>query len=230
MLQDALQKVSDTLWTEHSQWLFETLQKGAYQKHVSTTPFEELEGSKIWINHDGTLTIKYRNFETIEVESLRMRVGYLFVPLVREDIRTIHFTEVGIDIRDSLGAPILGEKDGRTVTFPLSSFDARENGPKLVSLWENVMRLKRPSLPSLSSLPSKGMPHRHTTPSPWKEKGLQIPLKGPKKLDRPPSRNDALWLLNEFLDLHFPHGGDFWNDINSEYFPESTNDTNTFLQ
>jgi hypothetical protein len=46
--------------------------------------------------------------------------------------------------------------------------------------------------------------------------------------NEPPQQDDALWLLNEYLNLYFPNGGDFWTGDKAS-FPKSTDDKTPFL-
>lgn len=64
--------------------------------------------------------------------------------------------------------------------------------------------------------------------SPIGEKGANLPAKRPETIQQP-ERNDALWLLKEFIDLRFPSGGAFWTGGRVS-FPLSTDDVTDFTK
>jgi len=65
-----------------------------------------------------------------------------------------------------------------------------------------------------------------------KKDGLRYPTRAPRgetpTQNRPPRQEDALWLLDTFLDERFPNGGTF-RTISKNIKPDSTEDHQAFL-
>ncbi|KAI1277582.1 hypothetical protein F5Y07DRAFT_398138 [Xylaria sp. FL0933] len=128
----------------------------------------------------------------------------------------MHFTDRGIDIRDDGGQTIIHprrSKDG--TTLPLEEIRGFGSGEALIALHRRVMGLD--ALPELEGKPIPTKP-------------LGLPLN--EGSIEPPMEKDALWLLKQYVDTHFPNGGDFWpqKQEDSEDWPHSTADISRFLQ
>ncbi|KAI9099983.1 hypothetical protein DFS34DRAFT_678955 [Phlyctochytrium arcticum] len=146
-----------------------------------------------------------------------------------DDKRLIHFVPQGISFRDQAGQlmTINGRPTGRTsIVVPVSVFDTMDHGEQLRRLWQSeldkigtVVPQRRP--PLITQVPATLIPP--TT------KGRDAFRHGAKPealaaLALPIRENDAIWLLEKWLETDYPTGGTF-NTMRPEHFPEHARDS-----
>jgi len=145
-------------------------------------------------------------------------------------MRTIHFTVEGIDIVDSQGEAFRQNRQVNAApllaTFPKSSLRGRFQGGDLFDLWKAV----RTHLGQVFEAPTAAAT---ITQYPFQKKdGLKYPTRAPRgetpTQNRPPRQEDALWLLDTFLNERFPDGGTF-RTISKSIKLDSTEDHQAFL-
>ena len=218
---DTLQRASDELMSKQSEWIRRMLQRG---QKLFIPSLDCLNGSLVHISQRGLVTIKYRKAEG-DPNTIQIKMGPSVAPLGYLDSRTIHFIPYGIDIRDHQGVTLFLRGKQQSATLPVSKLVHYTSGGKLISLWEEITGLVAPS-----SIISTRLPVQPHLPAVEKT-GHPIPTKmpGPEELNKPPSEEDALWLLNEYLNQYFPKGGKFWVG-NQEDFPKGTGDGDRFIR
>ena len=215
---DTLQRASDELMSKQSEWIRRRGQK----RFIPS--LDCLNGSLVHITQRGEVTIKYQKAEG-DLNTIRIKMGPSVAPLGYLDSRTIHFIPDGIDIRDHQGVTLFLRGKRQSATLPLLKLADYASGSKLISLWEEITGLVAP--PNIISTRVSEQLHLPAV----EKKGRPIPTKmpGPEELNNPPSEEDALWLLNEYLNQYFPEGGKFWAG-SQEYFPKGTGDGNRFIR
>ncbi|KAF4945108.1 hypothetical protein FGADI_12196 [Fusarium gaditjirri] len=159
-----------------------------------------------------------------------IKLGPIIAPLEKDDKRTIHFTDLGIDIRTATGLTIKVPINNSACTLPLSAMKSHQNGTDFISHWKAVRGEAQPE-DGVSSL-SKSFDEDTDYPlelcvSSIGNMGAKPPCK-PLKTIQEPEKNDALWLLKGYIDLRLPEGGDFWTG-NKESFPQGTDDVVGFI-
>jgi len=179
----------------------------AKRTEIPRIPVELLDGSRVHINKSGTLMLRvYCGTGGDRIVNVNVRLGSRFVPQ-DETRRTIHFTQAGIDIRDSKGNTIINSNATTDVaSIPRDRLDEYADGTSLIRLWESITGSTITSSRLQQQLP-------RTT----------------QKLGKAPQQGDALWTLNEFLNEHFPRGGEYWTG-SRELYPDSTEDNKRFLE
>lgn len=222
---DELQTISADLMKEHEEWEQDCAKRGVHRK-IAAIPLHNLDGSAIKINRRGELGLVFCDKDAVPVNiEVHLGFGKSIAPLGPEDLRTIHFTSHGIDIWNNNGHPF--RQSDHLATMPVKDLITHGlMGRKLVFMWEAVTGLSAPYSKLLTQFPSLERPASSSL-----QAGLPIPPKWRKKGQDPvsPEVGDALWLLEQFLDIRFPEGGTFWTTT-AEYFPESTDDLNAFLE
>jgi len=238
---EALQDAAQQFMVRQCTWL---LRDATQKRRLPEYPVEGLNGKEIRINQQGRLAFRVVQPHG-QRHTINMKLGHLspLVPLGPDDRRTIHFTESGIDIRNPQGDTfLLNRQKGKVVTFPVSEISSYGCGSDLVAIWERITRRGHPKSagnPGMSSWENREAsvladhPPRvgPTNTLAAEKKGHSIPLKVPKAgvPKEPPKADDALWLLNEYLNQYFPDGGYFWTGDKAS-FPKSTDDKNRFLE
>lgn len=209
-----IQTISETMMTDQARWLQDSHKRG--QKLISHVPnVAELNGSRIHINQHGLITIKYCQHGG--KTTIQIKLGASFVPLNYLDLRTLHFTDGGMDIRNGQGQIIRGSCSTKAATIPVGTFAQYGNGREIIDLWHQITGLPHPEQSFLSMETPAASPQ-----------GQSIPSKMPTELPYPPpTENDALWLLKEFLDEKLPMGGEFWTGSRDLYPQRSTEATGT---
>jgi hypothetical protein len=92
----------------------------------------DILGGLVRVSQDGLLTIKY--IRNNKIRLIRLKSGRSLVPLASDDHRTIHFTSIGIDIRNSRGLTMFVRVNEKTATFPISTFSSYGDGEELTLL------------------------------------------------------------------------------------------------
>ncbi|KAK5018907.1 hypothetical protein BJ546DRAFT_1099832 [Cryomyces antarcticus] len=186
----------------------------------------EIQGHNIGI-HEGTGKCQLRWHRT---DGSRVTLG-LFVGPARAknptDVRALSFTEHGIDVVDANGKALRTQRKGGSeeATIPRKRFLATESGALVLDLWKAVREhLGYPVSEGLSVGPPAAK---------WSQ------VKGVKMLsakaqyenlvqNRPVQRQDANYLLNEFLLERFTDGGTFHCQDNTRS-PDSLTDLQAFV-
>lgn len=215
---EVFQRVSERLMTMQAQWLQDSHKRG--QKLLKDAPVaRNLDGSPVHINQDGLITIKYR-YDT-RIKTIQIKFGSSVIPQNYLDLRTIHFTESGIDIRNSQGTTLYANGNPKAATITRDSFSGYASGTDIKTVWGDVTGLCSSSL----TFAAVGRPPKATL-------GRPIPSKMPSTKTTPVlSEHDALWLLDKFLYEVLPAGGDFWTGDKASYpmRPDSAVGTDDFL-
>ena len=102
-----------------------------------------MDGRPVNINQFGLLTIKLKDCSE-KVDTIQLKLGPSLAPLSFLDIRTIHFTADGIDIRDQSGLTLHLRNKRKKATILVEDLLAYGHGKKLVVLWEGVTGLVAP--------------------------------------------------------------------------------------
>ncbi|KAJ4155273.1 hypothetical protein LMH87_000528 [Akanthomyces muscarius] len=192
-----IQEISEGMMNKQANWLQDSHKRGQKLK-AHAPPVNELNGSRIHVNQHGLITIKY--LQQMKTATIQIKFGSSITPLNYLDLRTIHFTESGIDIRNNLNQILHGKCSTKVTTIPVDTFPMYGNGREIISIWSEATGLCYPESPRFE-VDSPG------TINP----GQPIPSKLPTKTSiARPSENDALWLLNRFLTENLPGGGEFW--------------------
>ncbi|RYP40251.1 hypothetical protein DL768_010662 [Monosporascus sp. mg162] len=180
-----------------------------------------MESTSYHGNQHGLVTIKYRQ-QGASTVTIQIKLGSSVVPRSYLDGRTVHLTQNGVDIRNKQGVVLHTRGKAKQATIPVADLPAYGHGSELVNLWVAITGLEAPSLVSISVNQSVDV-----------GRGWPIPSKMPKPEDlTKPGEEDALWLLNEYLNQELPEGGDFWTGEKENFpmRPESAVGSYTFLQ
>lgn len=216
---DALHTISSNLMQKQMNWLTDISKRGC---KLTVMGIEHLDGSVVHINSHGLITLKVlRNKDNIQ--TLQLKTGSSLAPRTYLDTRTIHFTALGIDIRDQAGKTLyLREKD-RGATILTSEFPRYLCGNVLADTHRELTK-SASTFPLISQ--HKPTFESHIT----RPKGLSFPNKLTEAYESsPPKENDALWLLNQYLNQYFAEGGTYWAG-NLLDFPKGTGDNDRFRQ
>ena len=188
----------------------------AKRTELPRIPVAQLDGSHIHINKSGKLMLRVYcgigGDDDIDVGghgsvNVNVSLGSRFIPQADEIRRTIHFTEAGIDIRDSTGNTIINRNATTNVaTFPRDRLEEYADGALLIRLWECIT-----GGAIISSGPQRQLPSTA------------------QRVSKPPQQGDPLWSLNEFLNEVFSQGGEWWTG-SPELYPDSTDDNERFSQ
>ncbi|KAJ3566063.1 hypothetical protein NPX13_g7276 [Xylaria arbuscula] len=160
--------------------------------NIPVIPIQQLNGSQVRVSNSGTLQLRY------EVDGSRkaidVNLGKSVRPSSQDHVRSVHFTDRGIDIRTEGGQSIIHptRSNGGT-TLPLEELRNLGSGEALLALYRRVM-----GLDAAPELEGKPIPTKPLNQQPDAENG------------EAPVERDALWLLKQYVDKHFPNGGDFW--------------------
>lgn len=216
-------EVSCQLMQKQQEWLryMETRGK-ALECHL----IDHLQGSNVHVGLSGDLFIKFWDNHG-KKQSLTMKLGPYITPVHFADKRTIHFTEDGIDIRNSKGRTLLPYRKESISTLPAAELNkfGSAKASWLKILWESITGKILPSNSNGSVASVSG------NPIPASNRGHPIPKRSsnPSKPFDSPQEQDALWLLNAYLENYFPQGGRFWRG-SKQLFPHGTDDEKRFAQ
>ncbi|KAM0297466.1 hypothetical protein ACHAPM_009594 [Fusarium culmorum] len=224
-----LQEASQRFMVLQSQWL-----AGCTRGKIGSTltlDLNQIDGHKVEVSQRGLLRLRYKSIDD-RIVTVDFKLGPSVAPLERDDTRTIHFTELGIDLRSPTGFTLRVPAYNSACTLPLSVLNSRESGHAFVSLWKTI---RDRDATMAASLDSSGAAATDTSEypealcaSPIGEKGAKPPNKRPGTI-QPPNWNDALWLLGRYIDLRLPRGGDFWTGKKDD-FSQGTDDVTGFIE
>ncbi|OAA61274.1 hypothetical protein SPI_05298 [Niveomyces insectorum RCEF 264] len=203
----------EELMAKQTEWLQRQSLKGPSHK-LPLIPMAQLDGSKVNINQKGDMRLRVWSADGHE-HLIATYIGHLAAPVHPDDFRTIHFTPHGVDLRNPQGISLcprtndLRDDIAVAPTFPISRLKRLEGGKELSLIWKQIRGIE----PLQSDAP----------------KGNPIPKRAPENLEsiRPLALNDALWLLDQYLDEYFPDGGEIWLG-EKRYFPKGTDDVDRF--
>jgi hypothetical protein len=217
----AMQAAIGKLMVEQRDWLRRQSQKGISRK-LPLIPIAQLNGSKVDINQHGDLGLRARSLDGDEYPVF-IFVGELAAPVHSDDFRTIHFTPHGVEIRNPQGTILCSRSNDLSATseaptFQISRLRSLERGKKLLSIWKLITGAvsRDPGILMAPGAVAKGNP---------------IPKRVPDDLESIPplAIGDALWLLDQYLDVHFPDGGELWLG-DKEHFPKGNDDVERFTK
>ncbi|RBA11529.1 hypothetical protein FPRO05_04701 [Fusarium proliferatum] len=223
-----LQRASQRFMIQQMQWLGNiTRGKVADSSYLN---LNEAEGHQINVSQHGKVQLRF-NLKNDSIITTDIKLGPLIAPLEKDDKRTIHFTDLGIDIRTATGLTIKVPINNSTCTLPLSAMKSHKNGIEFIRLWKAVRGEDQPGR-CLSSLLKSSDEDADYPPelrvSSNGEKGATPPQKRLETIQEP-GENDAMWLLKSYIDSHLPDGGDFWTG-NKVDFPQGTDDVGRFIE
>lgn len=205
-------------------WLQQQSQRGLSRKSPLFL-LHELDGSQVNINQKGQMTFRVQLPQSQEC-AVSVGVDQPSAPLYAEDIRTIHFTSAGVEIRTSNGEVLCPRgneihgsllEDQAFPTFPKSRLQSLEGGKELLSVWKQLI--------------GNTLQEKPVYVEPDIARGEPIPKSVPRGLTRekPLYEGDALWLLDQYLGQYFPDGGDIWLR-DKDHFPQGTDDVDRFTR
>ncbi|KAI6754424.1 hypothetical protein HG530_012938 [Fusarium avenaceum] len=222
-LDNQLQKSSQEFMVRQALWLT-SMTRGKVGKSPCLD-FNQIDGHKLDVSQRGVFRFTYR-LENEPKITLDIKLGPSIAPLESDDIRTMHFTVSGIDIRTPAGYTLIVPAYNAACTLPISVMRKHKNGSDLLSLWRMIRKRAESTSFAQDSLVVDSDYPPELCVSPIGKKGATLPAKRPETTQQP-ERNDALWLLKEFIDLRFPSGGAFWTG-DTVSFPLSTDDVTGF--
>jgi hypothetical protein len=197
----------DTLMLRHAKWLRQQTAKGVSGK-LPLVPTAELDGSEVRVNQRGDMRLRVLSHDNSE-KTIGIALGSLAAPLHSDDFRTVHITPEGIEIQTShsevLPSRIVTNRDEYRVV---------SGGPTIsMSQLRKILTHDAQDLFKICEClnnKTSGASAASTRLSPTIGKPIQKRV--PENLEsiRPLAVDDALWLLDQFLDEYFPHGGDIW--------------------
>lgn len=170
---------------------------------------KNFEGMNIGVNETGGINFAWLKDDGTS-KTIQLTAKYA-IPKREEEIRYIHFTEAGIDITDAQGKPFRQSRQSNAApllaTFPKSSLAGRINGENLFDLWKAV----RTHLGQVFDDPTAAPTITHY--SFQKKDGLKYVAHAARgetpTQNRPPRPEDALWVMDTFINQRFPHGETF---------------------
>ncbi|CAG7561041.1 unnamed protein product [Fusarium equiseti] len=227
-LEEMLQTASQKFMVQQSHWL-----ASHTRGKIGNSPLldlQSIDGHDVEVSQRGQLRLKYKLGDG-PIISRDIKLGPSIAPLERDDTRTIHFTELGIDLRTAAGFTLRVPVHNSECTLPLSVMGNRQNGQDFLSLWKAVRGETVSSPFPLSSSVFASEESRYPAElclSPNGKQGSMPPTKRPGMI-QPLGHNDALWLLKQFVDMRLPHGGDFWTGSKDD-FPQGTDDVAGFIE
>ncbi|KAH7181681.1 hypothetical protein DER46DRAFT_620717 [Fusarium sp. MPI-SDFR-AT-0072] len=208
------------------------LRRASQQGKVADSPcldLNEAEGHQIKVSQRGKVQLRFKSKN--DLVTTEIKLGPIIAPLEKDDKRTIHFTDLGIDIRTATGLTIKVPINNSACTLLLSAMKSHQNGTDFISLWKEVRGEAQPE-DRVSSLLKSSDEDADYPPelcvSSTGNMGAEPPCKPPKTIQEP-EKNDALWLLKGYIDLRLPDGGDFWTG-NKEDFLQGTDDVAGFIE
>jgi hypothetical protein len=223
-----LQRASQQFMVQQMLWLGK-ITRGK----VADSPYlnlNEAEGHQVKVSQRGKVQLRFKLKNDLTVTT-DIKLGPLIAPLEKDDKRTIHFTDLGIDIRTATGLTINVPINNSTCILPLSAMKSHQNGTDFISLWKAVRGEAQPA-DSVSSLLKSSDEDADYPPelcvSSTGEMGAKPPNRRLETIQEP-EKNDALWLLKSYIDLRLPDGGDFWTG-SKEDFPQGTDDVAGFIE
>ncbi|KAF7195293.1 hypothetical protein HII31_03499 [Pseudocercospora fuligena] len=169
-----------------------------------------------WQRDDGTkVSVKVRSKRAIPEEGERLA------------LRTIHFTEHGIDILNAKNEPFrrfynnTGKYD--EATFPKATLPGNIGGPVVMELWKAVCQAHGIDISEEPEFVPEVWACQPGVTGIGKNATTEKPLQ-----NRPPKEGDALYPLQAWLDERFPNGGTL-HTISAERLPDSTEDLQHFV-
>ena len=146
------------------------------------------------------------------------------------DKRTVHFNKYGHDIRDESYSKCLPWAPDAPAIIPKDRFLTAGNKGELIWLWEQVTHLNY----DLVELVSRIQLQFNAATRNYGAAGERIPpIVTPTQNFTPhidqPHENDAMWLLKEYINFHYPNGGNFWTG-SKDNFPNGNADMERFLR
>ncbi|KAF4990121.1 hypothetical protein FGRMN_8649 [Fusarium graminum] len=225
----SLQRASQSFMVIQSDWL-----AGCTRGKSGSTPsvgLNHIDGHNVEVSQRGLVRLRYTSVDDLEITT-EIKLGPSIAPLEKDDKRTVHFTEFGIDLRTPTGFTLRVPAYNSTCTLPLSVMGSRESGQGFVSLWKTIrgngVSVVASLNPSEASAAEFSEYPEALRASPIGDKGEKPPNKSPETTQSP-NRNDALWLLEKYIDLRLPRGGDFWTGSKDD-FPQGTGDAAGFVE
>ncbi|KAH7493033.1 hypothetical protein FOMA001_g556 [Fusarium oxysporum f. sp. matthiolae] len=222
-----LQMASQQFMIQQMQWLG-NITRGK----VAGSPYldlNEAEGHQIKVSQRGKVQLRFKS-KNDSMVTTNIKLGPIIAPLEKDDKRTIHFTDLGIDIRTATGLTIKVPINNSACTLPLSAMKSHQNGTDFISLWKEVRGEARPEDRVSSLLKSSDEDADYPPELCVSSTGnMGEPPRKLLKTIQEPEKNDALWLLKGYIDLRLPDGGDFWTG-NKEDFPQGTDDVTGFIE
>ncbi|TXC04364.1 hypothetical protein FocTR4_00001708 [Fusarium oxysporum f. sp. cubense] len=221
-----LQRASQQFMIQQMQWLGNiTRGKVAGSLYLD---LNEAEGHQIKVSQRGKVQLRFKS-KNDSMVTTNIKLGPIIAPLEKDDKRTIHFTDLGIDIRTATGLTIKVPINNSACTLPLSAMKSHQNGTDFISLWKAVRGEARPEDRVSSLLKSSDEDADYPPELCVSSTGnMGEPPRKLLKTIQEPEKNDTLWLLKGYIDLRLPDGGDFWTG-NKEDFPQGTDDVTGFI-
>ncbi|KAK2137478.1 hypothetical protein NOF04DRAFT_1404938 [Fusarium oxysporum II5] len=222
-----LQRASQQFMIQQMQWLGNiTRGKVAGSLYLD---LNEAEGHQIKVSQRGKVQLRFKS-KNDSMVTTNIKLGPIIAPLEKDDKRTIHFTDLGIDIRTATGLTIKVPINNSACTLPLSAMKSHQNGTDFISLWKAVRGEARPEDRVSSLLKSSDEDADYPPELCVSSTGnMGEPPRKLLKTIQEPEKNDTLWLLKGYIDLRLPDGGDFWTG-NKEDFPQGTDDVTGFIE
>lgn len=227
-LEEMLQTASQKFMVQQSDWLASHTR--GKRGNSPVLDLQSIDGHDVEVSQRGQLRLKCKLRDGSMI-SRDIKLGPSIAPLERDDTRTIHFTDSGIDLRTAAGFTLRVPVHNSECTLPLSVMGNRQNGQDFLSLWKAVRRETVSSPFPLSSSIFASEESRYPAElclSPNGRQGSRPPTKRPEMI-QPLGHNDALWLLKQFVDMRLPYGGDFWTGSKDD-FPQGTDDVAGFIE
>jgi hypothetical protein len=224
-LDNQLQKSSQEFMIRQALWLT-SMTRGK----VGRSPcldLNQIDGHKLDVSQRGVFRLTYR-LENEPKVTLDIKLGPSIAPLESDDIRTMHFTASGIDIRTPTGYTLIVPAYNSACTLPVSVMRKHKDGSDFLALWRMIRKRTDSTSFARDSWDVDSNYPPELCVSSIGKKGANLPTKRPETIQQP-ERNDALWLLKEFIDLRFPSGGAFWTGGRVS-FPLSTDDVTDFTK
>lgn len=186
----------------------------------------EMQGHPVGIKDDGVFQIRWKCPKG--VDNCLLLSARFAVPRSSRESRALSFTEHGLDVVDASGNPLRPSStwNGEAPRASISkiSFLATSPGQLLIDLWRAVRQANGFSVDN---------PDRERGKKWGQETGQRMASSHATKefppQNRPPSENDANFLLVKFLDERFPDGGIF-RTAPKEKVPDSTEDLQAFVE
>jgi hypothetical protein len=210
----------------HAKWLSQQTARGISGK-LPLVPTVALDSSKIRINHRGDMRLRVLLPDKSE-RIIGIAIGSLAAPIHSDDFRTIHIAPTGIEIRTSHGEVLPSRIESNRDEYVIAS-----NGPTIsMSQLRRILTDDAQDLFKICEYLNNNTSGASATSTRLSSTtGKPIPKRVPAGLAsiRPLAVDDALWLLDQFLDEYFPHGGDIWLG-DREHFPTGSDDVDRFTK
>ena len=225
---EAFQMACNTYSVRQTEWIDSMKQRTKYKG--TSKSLRQVDGSEVKVSVDSHMTI-WCHSDDGQKRGIWITVPRSARPYTWLDKRTVHFSKYGIDVRDESYSRCLPWARHASVTIPKERFMTAGNKEELIWLWNGVTGLEYGAVDHFldqdHQLQQSKTASRQHGPT-----GKPIPpIITPTQVSNPQIyrllQNDALWLLNEYLDFYFPDGGDFWTG-SKEDFPHGSGDVERF--